>query len=184
MHFSVPQCTGIWDIHQITSKILWDVYCVIHLLIGCHYCMSVINPPLITVLGLSAPHSRPCLHPRHKLPPFFNTHSFSNMPLSVSLGWCCIIQTMIACHQPAGKDVSWAETLCAGMWCICTKMIAWHLSSPSLLDSYTAADFYDLPFDGGCGLQEPKAKYGKNYVYDFFAPPPFFFSSFQSAPCF
>lgn len=172
MHFSVPQYTGIWDVHQIASKILWDVCCVTHLLTGCHYCMSIIHPLFITLFGLSVPHSWLCLHSRHKLPPFFNTHSFSDMLLHVNLGWCCMI-CMIACYRPAGKDVSWAETLCADMWYICTKTIAWHLPSPSLLDSHTTADFINSPLIVAVVFRNPKRNMG-TIMYMIFLPFYFF----------
>lgn len=169
MRFSVPHYASIWDVHQIASKILCNVCCALHLLIGCHYYMSIVHPPLITLFGLSAPCSWPCLRSRHNLPPFFNTPSFSDMPLYVNLGWSCIIQMMIACHHPAGNDVSGAETLCADLWCTCTKLIAWHVPSPSFLDSYSAADFMSFSLIEAVVLRNPKSKMGKiNFFFPFF----------------
>lgn len=130
-------------------------------------CLSYILHLLL--FGLPAQHSWRCFHSRHKLSPFFHTPSFSDMPLYVNLGWSCIIQMMIACHCPAGKDVSRAKTLCAVLWCTCTKLIACHLPSPSFLDSYSAADFVSSSLIEAVVFRNPNPKLGKiNIFFSFF----------------
>lgn len=119
-----------------TQDIVGCMLCLISLIGLCHYCTPVINTLFIHSLGSLHHTGWPHLHPRHNPPTSFNTHSLSDTALYVNLAWYCIILTMTFCHHPAGKDVSWAETLCdVHMWCIWTKMIAFlsHLSfSPTL----------------------------------------------------
>lgn len=113
-----------------------------HLLTGCCSCLSIINPQLITLFGLSAPYSWPHLHSRHKLPLFFNTHSLLDVLFYVSLGWFCIIQTMITCLGKMFPGVKHCAQVCDVS---VQKIISWHLPSPPLLDSYTEADFINSP---------------------------------------